>query len=126
MCTEADFTKPTIAAKSIIAYKAVRTYQDSLTSFFSPLQRVGQYGWSNFGRSRTYVVGKTHSATMRSTPGFYCYETLIDARSFACHHWTQKETLRVRIPAGTKIVRGRDKDDRPTINCERLFVVGIV
>ncbi len=122
MCTAANFAKITRASAAIIAYKVVTPLDSySFVSMYLPVGRSYEPGFKTYGKLRRYIIGKTHQSTLRSTPGFYCYKYYDDARTAAAgyHH-----ILKVRIPAGTKIVEGGTDHTRyPSINCEKLVVL---
>ena len=126
MCTTADFRNVIKIPEDIIAYKVVsERLPGQFSSEYTPRHRSDQPGFSTAGKDRRYVVGKMHKSTLRSTPGFYCFRSLIDAQDEIRH--TGRSILEVTIPAGTKIVEGKTGYCKyGSVNCEKLAVVRLV
>ncbi len=121
MCINADFTKPTITTEPIIAYKVVRTRADgTFSSDFRPNNRSNLEGFKTHGKGRQYTIGKKYQSTFRSTPGLFCYKDRSTARYEVMDDGA---LLQVRIPAGTKIVKGTTQYSQAVICCESFVVV---
>ncbi len=121
MCINADFTKPTITTEPITAYKVVRRRADeTFRSNYLPGNRSHIRSFKTHGKDRQYVVGKKHQSTFRSTPGLFCYKDLATARH---EIMDDRALLQVRIPAGTKIVKGTTQYSQAVICCESFVVV---
>lgn len=130
MCIRADFTRPHKTKKAIIAYKCVSTNSlgSTFQSLFAPGARTQQHQFKTFGDTRTYVVGRKYSSKFSHSPGLGCFKELAVARSYIRNCIRDRTILKVRIPAGTKVVRGTTTayvEGLPCINCERLVVLAV-
>ncbi len=125
MCIKANFDKPTITTEPILAYKVVAgRHGGEFGSVYHPGKRSQQHGFKTAGKHRRYVIGKRCQSSMRSTPGFYCYR---DVRTAQNNCWLTQSVLRVKIPAGTKIVEGKAMwTNAEVICCERLTVEAVM
>lgn len=119
MCVIADFTNIEITKRDIIAFKEVRCRRLNdkrklAISLFCPSNRMYQanHKCHTLGASLIYPFGKLKESNLDETPGFYCYE------SWSGFH--PLSFISVRIPAGTRIVRGRYEGKR-TINAEKII-----
>lgn len=133
MCVRADFEKPEVTTRTTYAYKLVRhvARRSSYTSYLHPFNRLSQTSIpGDTGKITRYQIGERVTSNFDITPGFYCFASLKEARRrHSPDRFDVIRLLKVRIPKGTKIVRGWYRSGSRwcrTINAETIIPLGEV